>query len=82
MGNDPTPRVRLSILDPGGEDVVNRPENEFPLERTQYRKLYLHAGGSLLTACPEDASQVRYKSDDGKSRAVFTLKKGILCILT
>jgi len=73
-GWEMTPRVRLSILDPGGEDVVNRPENEFPLERTQYRKFYLHAGGTLLTDCPIVTSQVGYKSDDGKSRAVFTMR--------
>ncbi|MBR3308792.1 MAG: CocE/NonD family hydrolase [Lachnospiraceae bacterium] len=38
-----TPYVRISVLDPGGEDVIDRVEQEFPLPRTQYEKLYLNA---------------------------------------
>ena len=29
-GWEQTPKVRLSILDPGGTDIINRPEREFP----------------------------------------------------
>ena len=39
-----TPRVRLSVLDPGGTDVVDRPEEEFPPARTQFLPLYLERG--------------------------------------
>jgi len=42
-GWEETPRVRLSILNPGGEDIVNRAECEFPLARTDEVKLYLDA---------------------------------------
>jgi putative CocE/NonD family hydrolase len=69
-----TPRVRLSILDPGGKDVVDRPESEFPLSRAQYRKLYLDAGGGLSIDPPPQGAQIRYKADDGIGRAVFTMK--------
>ena len=70
-----TPRVRLSILDPGGEDVINRPENEFPLARTQYLKLFLNAEtNSLSLEPPVNESLNRYTSDDGKGRASFTIK--------
>lgn len=39
-----TPRVRLEVLDAYGYDfAVNRPEKNFPLERTEYKKIYLDA---------------------------------------
>ncbi|MBP2650525.1 MAG: CoA-transferase [Firmicutes bacterium] len=47
-----TPRVRLSVLDPGGKDTVNRVESEFPLARTIYKKLYLQAGTHTLSLTP------------------------------
>lgn len=47
-GWEQTPRVRLSILDPGGEDTVDQAENEWPLARTQYTKLYLDAGDMTM----------------------------------
>lgn len=36
-----TPRVRLCILNPSGNDVINRPEHEFPLARQMERKMFL-----------------------------------------
>ncbi len=40
-----TPRVRIEVMDAYDYDFqVNRPEKEFPLARTQYKKLYLDAG--------------------------------------
>lgn len=68
-----TPRVRLSIPDPGGTDEVNRPENEFPLARTQYQKLFLNAREGKLSYGPvTQESTMRYKADEGK--AVFTMR--------
>jgi predicted acyl esterase len=70
-----TPRVRLSILDPGGIDQVNRPEKEFPLARTQYQKLFLDAAtGTLSPDAVKKESETRYKADDGKGQATFTIK--------
>jgi predicted acyl esterase len=51
-GWETTPRVRLSVLDPGGNDQVNRIENEFPLARTQSAKLYLDAATGILSPDP------------------------------
>lgn len=67
-----TPRVRLSVYDPGGVDAVNRPENEWPLARTQYKKFFLDSATGTLT--PEPAtkeSMARYKAD-GKGQTAFT----------
>jgi len=69
------PKVRVSILDPGGTDQVNRAEKEWPLERTQYQKLYLNAATRKLSTDPvSKESEIRYRADDGKGEAVFTVK--------
>ncbi len=73
-GWEKTPRVRLSILDPGGSDQVNRAEKEWPLARTKYEKLYLDAAkGVLSTNSVAAESIVRYKADDNHSEAAFTI---------
>lgn len=68
-----TPSVRVSVLDPGKQDVVNRPESEFPLARTQYRPLYLDAQTRTLSfeAATEPAS-ISYQSTDPADQVVFT----------
>lgn len=39
-----TPRVRIDVMDAYGYDFMpKRPEKEFPLARTEYRKIYLDA---------------------------------------
>ena len=70
-----TPRVRLAVLDPTGRDVVNRPEAEFPLARTQYRSLYLNAGtAKLSTESTPQEEEASYQSDDGKGVLSFTYR--------
>ena len=67
-----TPKVRLSVLDPGGTDTVNRPEKEWPLNRTRYQKLYLDASGNLLSPeSPATESSVGYQCDDNPGEARF-----------
>jgi len=74
-GWEKTPGVRLSILDLGGTDTVNRPEEEWPLARTQYEKLYLDASTAALSLNPTDReSVVRYKADDNRSEIRFTFE--------
>ena len=74
-GWEKTSRVRLSVLDPGGVDEINRPENEFPLARTQYKSLYLDGRSGKLSPNPvTEESLVRYAADDGKGQAVFTIR--------
>jgi len=66
-----TPPVRLSVLDPGGVDIVNRPEAEFPMARTHYQPLYLDAQSRMLSTSPVDESKLDYVSDNGKDTVSF-----------
>lgn len=60
-GWDQTPHVRLSILDPGGTDQVNRPEPEYPLVRVQPTPLYLNATTlGMLTESVAQAGSAEY----------------------
>jgi predicted acyl esterase len=62
-----TPKVRLSVLNPGHEDTVNRPESTYPLQREKQQTLYLtNQNGKLeFSKTPQKhPSQVVYDSDD------------------
>lgn len=74
-GWEQTPRVRLSVLDLGGTDEVGRAEEAFPPMGTRYEKLFLDASTGKLTHNPVSReSSVRYKADDGKGKAAFTIR--------
>lgn len=71
-----TPRYRIDVQDSMEFCIQNdRPENEFPLRRTQYQKLYLNAaaaaptdayGHDALDQTPyETASSISYDSETG-----------------
>jgi predicted acyl esterase len=61
-----TPRVRLSVLDPGAQDVVDRPEDGYPLARAQETALYLQADGLGISAEPvAHEGQVEYDAAQG-----------------
>ncbi len=71
-GWETTPRVRMSVLDPGGKDIVDRPEEDYPLPRTQYRKLYLRGTDHSMSENPEEAETAdTYNSDDRAGKVVF-----------
>lgn len=71
-GWEQTPKVRLSVLNPGGKDVVGRVENEFPLARTEYHKLYLSATDNLLSeTLPEKADSSVYHSASDQHQVKF-----------
>ena len=54
------PRVLLQVRHPG-EKFVPRAENEWPLARTNWTKLYLHTEGHLLgAAAPDEAGTATY----------------------
>jgi len=58
-----TPKVRVQVMDAYDYDyATNRPEKEFPLARTQYKKLYLDAAshGAALEEQYAQASEVVY----------------------
>lgn len=74
-GWENTPKVRLSILDPGGMDTVDHIEEDFPLPQTRFTKLYLDAENSSLTLSPpKNESKARYRADDEKGKAVFKMR--------
>ncbi|MGA2108258.1 MAG: CocE/NonD family hydrolase [Syntrophorhabdales bacterium] len=73
-GWEETPRVRLSVLDPGGSDEVNRPEREFPPANTRYQPLFLDGvSGRLLREPTSRQSSVIYRADDKKGMATFSI---------
>lgn len=68
-GWESTPSVRLDVMDAYDCDFqLQRAEENFPLERTQYKKLWLNAAnGSMSWDKPEDAASVRYESKQGRT---------------
>jgi uncharacterized protein len=70
-GWEDTPKVRLSVLDTAGEDIVDRTENEWPLARTHFKKLYLNSG-SKLTDVENGTPQKLSYSVSGKGETEFT----------
>jgi predicted acyl esterase len=68
-GWESTPRVRLAVMDAYDFDYqIDRPENEFPLARTEYRKLYVDAANRALVREPvAKESKVSYDANEGKA---------------
>ncbi|MFF2486175.1 CocE/NonD family hydrolase [Microbacterium sp. NPDC058062] len=71
-GWEQTPRVRASIINAGGDDLVDVPFAQWPPADTAYEKLYLHAGaGALSTTPPDAASSTSYDAEDGSASFTF-----------
>lgn len=66
-GWEMTPRYRIEVMDAFDCDYqTNRPEKEFPLARTQYKKLYLDAKNMTLHDEPlERECKVSYDANEG-----------------
>ncbi len=66
-GFELTPRVRIDVMDAYDYDFQPvRPEKEFPLARTQYKKLYLDASNHSLSFNPvAKESKVSYEGKEG-----------------
>lgn len=69
-----TPRVRLDVMDSYELDYqLERPEMEFPLARTVYKKLYLNAGtGCIQDNIPESICHIEYDAAEGEG--LFTIQ--------
>ena len=67
-----TPKVRMSVIDPGGRDIINRVEEEWPLTRQQFRKLYLSAENKLSESADAEVTEYRYDGSNANSELVFT----------
>jgi len=67
-----TPRVRIDVMDAEDIDYQRyRPENEFPLARTDYRKLFLDSPGSLSYEQAPRRSSVSYDAQTGSAAFDF-----------
>jgi predicted acyl esterase len=71
-GWEETPRVRMSVLDPGGTDEVDRIEQQWPPATMRPKSLFLDAADCLLKETLGNAATTRYNSEDGQ--VVFKLK--------
>ena len=62
-----TPRVRIEVMDSYDFNFQeNRPEKEFPLARTQYKKLYVDAKNKALSFEPvSKESKISYEGEKG-----------------
>ena len=61
-----TPRVRHDLMDAYGFDYIsNKEENEWPIARTEYKKLYLDVANNAL--CEEETAEEKEFSYDPKS---------------
>jgi predicted acyl esterase len=67
-----TPKVRMAVLDPGGEDGLNVPYASWPLEQTQYERLYLGADQHLQSTPAAQAIEASYSALTGQT--VFTYR--------
>jgi len=75
-GWEKTPKVRLSILNPGHEDIVNRPEKTYPLSAKNAETLYLaqQADDLVLQKEPQQTkASVAYDVDHSEG-ITFTVK--------
>lgn len=69
-----TPKVRMSVLNPGGKDIVDRAEEDYPLKRTEYKKLYLDAKTKKMNInVNQEESHIIYNTDK-KEKVVFNYK--------
>jgi predicted acyl esterase len=66
-----TPSVRLSIIDLGGVDIVNRTETHWPPTSSTHQTLHLDAQGGTLSATRASQASTSYVSDDGKGSVSF-----------
>ena len=65
---------KRQVLDPGHQDIVYRDEVQFPLDRQQFKKLYLDcANEALVETKPAGIHISTYQGDDGKSILRFSV---------
>lgn len=73
-----TPPVRLCILNPGNEDIINRPENSFPLIRQRSIKMQLDGSNNSLswnTAPSSEHHTLTIASQEEAARFSHTFKR-------
>ncbi|MDD3392609.1 MAG: CocE/NonD family hydrolase [Bacilli bacterium] len=72
-----TPKIRLEVMDAFEYPYQsNRPETEFPLTRTEYKKLYLNADNGKLGDVPvKNESNISYDGNKGEIDFEYTFRK-------
>ncbi|KAI0020861.1 Alpha/Beta hydrolase protein [Xylariomycetidae sp. FL0641] len=74
-GWEKTPRLRMAVLRFGNKEpqaYENIVEDEFPMKRTEYKKMYLTSKGELaMDEAPQEAPTINCNSETGE-RAEFT----------
>ena len=70
-GWEHTPKLRMAVLDPGGEDRLNVPYTSWPLQQTQYERLYLGADQHLQLTPAATAFQASYPATTGQCAFTF-----------
>lgn len=74
-GWESTPKVRVSVLNSGGEDIVDRAEEDFPIPCTCYKKLYLNSAENTLEEQEiTTENYVQYDSGRKNSGVSFSIK--------
>lgn len=71
-GWEKTPRVRTTILRFNQDPLYNIAEEDYPIPRTEYRKMYFHPEGRLSDDAPSGVSSVSYNSEKYQDCASFT----------
>lgn len=72
-GWEETPMVRMSVLDPGGEDIVERVEPDFPLPHQENKELFLDpANDALVETALVDETTKTYSGCQNKEMVTFT----------
>jgi len=76
-GWESTPRVRLAVMDAYDFDFETaRAEKEFPLARTEYRKLYVDGAARAMSENPvARESKIHYDAKKGKATFDITFDK-------
>lgn len=72
-----TPKIRMEVMDAFEYPYqTNRPENEWPLARTQYKKLYLNAANGKAGDAPvKKEAEVSYDGANGLTTFDYTFRK-------
>lgn len=62
-----TPRIRISVLDPGREDEVNRPVEAWPPKGYPHQQLFLTRNLDLSDKADADPGKISYSIDSGQT---------------
>jgi putative CocE/NonD family hydrolase len=72
-----TPRVRLEVRKSRDKIHEVRFENDWPIERTRYRRLYLNSGNRALSLTPPGPiGELNYPARNGRVQLTHTFEEG------